>query len=269
MPEDLAGRAYWDGLWEEGDLPPPVDPRRPGLANYVVRRFDGYFRRRFEAEGLGRGTRLLEVGCARSAWLPYFHREFGFEVTGLDYSEIGCRQARAVLERDGAEGEVVHGDLFAPPDRLLGAFGAVVSFGVVEHFDDTARTLAAMKRLLRPGGVLFVNIPNLAGLLGFLQRHLHRETYELHVPLDREELAGAHRDAGLEVLDCRYFLPANFGVLRLGPETSYPVRRAFARVRSWASRAMWVAERLLPGEGDNRVTSPYVHCLSRRPASGP
>jgi cyclopropane fatty-acyl-phospholipid synthase-like methyltransferase len=31
-------------------------------------------------------SRLLEIGCARSAWLPYFAQEFGIDVSGLDYS---------------------------------------------------------------------------------------------------------------------------------------------------------------------------------------
>lgn len=265
MPEDLAGREYWDGLWEEGGLPRPADPRRSGLGNYVVRRFDEYFRRRFGDQGLGEGARLLEVGCARSAWLPYFHRELGFRVAGLDYSEIGCRQARAVLERADVAGEIVHGDLFDPPDRLLGAFDVVVSFGVVEHFDDTADALRAMTRLVRPGGLVFVNIPNLAGLLGFLQRLLHRETYDLHVPLDREALARAHEEAGLRVMSCEYVLPASFGILRMDPDAPRWLRRTFAHARSVASKGAWALHGLVPGDVTGRFASPYVHCLSRRP----
>lgn len=265
MPEDLAGREYWDGLWEEGELPRPVDPRGPGLNNYVARRFHRYFDRHFRELGLGDGARLLEVGCARSAWLPYFRREFGFRVAGLDYSEIGCRQARAVLARAGVEGEIVLGDLFDPPDRILGAFDVVVSFGVVEHFDDTAAALRAMARLLRPEGLLFVNIPNLAGVLGPLQRLLHRETYELHVPMDREALARAHREAGLEVVRCEYFLPALFGVARTDPNAPWWLERSVAHARSVASKLVWVLHEALPVEGGSRLLSPYVHALARKP----
>jgi len=53
-----------------------------------------------------------------------------------------------------------------PPDHLLGAYDFGVSFGVAEHFEDTAECLAAFRRFLKPSGILFTAIPNLAGLLG-------------------------------------------------------------------------------------------------------
>ena len=45
--------------------------------------------------------RFLEVGCATGRWLIYFHRTFGYTVTGCDYSETGCAEARQSLARGG------------------------------------------------------------------------------------------------------------------------------------------------------------------------
>ena len=42
--------------------------------------------------------KLLEIGCGGSAWLPYLAKESGFEVYGIDYSELACQQAAQVLE---------------------------------------------------------------------------------------------------------------------------------------------------------------------------
>ena len=115
-------------------LPAPVDPRDKTLSNYVARKFHELFTRVLPR---GHNVRLLEVGCARSRWLPYFAAEHGYEVTGLDYSTMGCEQARQILAAAGVEGRIVEGDLFSPPEDLLEAFDVVISFGLVEHFDDT------------------------------------------------------------------------------------------------------------------------------------
>jgi len=84
---------------------------------------------------------------------PYFAKEFGFKVYGIDYSEIGCKQAREVLSNTGVEGNVICAIFFSPPENLIDAFDVVVSFGVVEHFEDTAG-IAAFSRFLKPNGIL-------------------------------------------------------------------------------------------------------------------
>ena len=98
--------------------------------------------------------KLLEKGCGGSAWLPYFAKEFGFEVYGIDYSELGFQQAAPVLENEGVEGELVCADFFSPREHMLGAFDTVGSRGVVEHFEDTATWALAFSTFLRPGGVV-------------------------------------------------------------------------------------------------------------------
>ena len=109
----------------EETLPAPVDPRDKSLSNYVARTSHELFTRVLPR---GRTVRLLEVGCARSRWLPYFAAEHGYEVTGLDYSTMGCEQARQILAAAGVEGRIVEGDLFSPPEELLEAFDVVIPF---------------------------------------------------------------------------------------------------------------------------------------------
>ena len=161
------------------------------------------------------GAHLLELGCARSVWLPYFHRQFGFRIVGLDYTEIGCAQARAVLATSAVSGEIVHADLFTPPTAMLNKFDVVVSFGLVEHFSDTAAVLSACARFLKPGGVMITTIPNFSGWLGAMQRRFDRAVYDIHVPLDREQFAQAHKAAGLDLIACDYFIFVNWQVINV------------------------------------------------------
>jgi SAM-dependent methyltransferase len=259
----LSEAAYWTANWDRGrGLPRSVDPDDRSLANSVDRAWHGYFRRALA--GMPPGSRLLEIGAARSRWLPYFAERFGFAVTGLDYSAQGCVQAREMLARAGLPGEVVCADLFEPPPELLGRFDIVVSFGVVEHFHDTASCVAACARLLARDGRMITTIPNMRGTLGGLQRVLDPRVYRMHVPLRARDLAAAHGRAGLEVVRCGYEMPANWRVAVVKPGRLG--RRSLRKGLAAASRLAWAAERIGVRVPPNRLTSPYIACLARRPA---
>jgi len=266
---DKAGREYWNNAWQGSAVPGPIDPVDPSPRNWVNRRFHREFRRLF-GESPKPGLRLLELGCAQSRWLPYFAREFGFSITGLDYSPIGCEMARSVLAGSGVAGEIVCADFFAPPDVLRGAFDVVVSFGVAEHFDDTAACIRAFASFLKPGGLLFTNIPNMCGLVGSLQRLLNRPVYDIHQILDRAALRSAHEAAGLEVISCEYFIFNNFGVCSLNglrsDGVSWFIKKSLTGALGRISMlAGFIEERtrdLRPG----RFASANVNCIARRPA---
>jgi cyclopropane fatty-acyl-phospholipid synthase-like methyltransferase len=266
---DRAGEQYWSKLWSESDLPRAVDPTDRSLRNHLRRRFVRYFDQHLVTTR-GPSVELLEVGCARSVWPVYFARAYGMRVAGLDYSAVGCEQSRAMFARDGVEGEVVQGDLFAPPEALLGRFEYVLSFGVVEHFEDTTTALASMARLLKPGGRMCTFIPNQVGVMGAVQKRLDRRFFDMHVPLDEPALRRAHESAGLRVLDSRYFMATNFGVLN---HSTYATGSAAARVRAVArqvfvalSAAAWLLEDTVGIElPATRAFSPYAACIAAKP----
>lgn len=259
---DRAGSAYWDALWQGQPIPPPVDPEDPRLGNTVHVRFDALFQG--ELGSLGPGSRILEVGCARSKWLPYFARRFGFEVAGLDYSIEGCDQARAVLDSAGVVGAVHHGDMFDPPEALIGRFDAVVSFGLVEHFGDTASAQVALARFLVDDGTLITVIPNMGrSLVGWLQKVLDRRVYDVHVPLDRRQLLQATRDADLRVSSCRYFMAWNWSVINISDWRDPTRLRLAGRIQSGVSKVFWWLERRGVTMPPNRLTSPYIVVVAR------
>lgn len=259
---DRAGKAYWDDAWGDDQLPHPVNPADPSLDNHVTQQFHELFVRELPA---GRpGARLLEVGCARSIWLPYFATQHGFQVTGLDYSASGAEQARRILQRAGVEGRVVEGDMFAPPDDLLGQFDVVVSFGLVEHFTDTAAALTALSRFAKPDGLILTTTPNMGGsVVGFLQRVLNRHVYHIHEPITRQRLAGAHKDANLRLAWCRYFMSANLSVVNIASWENAGWRDRVMRVLSGISKVTWMLERRGLRLPPNRLTSPYIAAVAR------
>jgi len=170
---DRAGAEFWELWWERTGLPAAIDPHRRGLKNYPFRKFHEYFARVFQGSTT-QGTKLIEIGAAQSAFLPYFAKYFEFEVYGLDRSKRGCERAEAVLRREKIEGHIYCGDLFSPPEQLRGVFDVVFSNGVVEHFEDTVECLRMMAALLKPQGKLVTVIPNMVGINGKLQKIMDR-----------------------------------------------------------------------------------------------
>jgi 2-polyprenyl-3-methyl-5-hydroxy-6-metoxy-1,4-benzoquinol methylase len=258
---DMAGKQYWNRVWAGDDVQNTIDPREPNLRDHVFGRFHEYFLQLFSKMETS-GKKLLEIGCARSAWLPYFAKEFGFNVSGIDYSDTGCSQAEQLLLKAGVEGKVICGNFFFPPDHFIEAFDVVISFGVVEHFRDTSGCLRAFSRFLKAGGLLFTNLPNLVGLNGMIQKIVNRPVFDVHVPLDKDDLARAHDVNGLQTISCHYFLFLHLGVLNIENWRGGILYFGAFRLRSLISRIAWRCEKAIPFMRPNRWSSPYINCLA-------
>jgi 2-polyprenyl-3-methyl-5-hydroxy-6-metoxy-1,4-benzoquinol methylase len=272
MPEtprikDKAGEAYWTSTWEKSALPPAIDPYNRARGNFVVRHFHSLFSELF-SDCDAHGASLLEIGCARSVWLPYFAKQFGFKVSGIDYSEVGCQQAEATLQREGVTGEIICADFYSPPSSFIERFDIVVSFGVAEHFTDTSQCIAAFAKFLKTGGRMITIIPNMTWIIGLLQRLLDKSVYDVHVPLNAIALRRANEQSQLDVLSCKYFMSTNFGVLntsrltglnlssRLKQRIAANLSRASTFINTFEDRAFrWPATRLV---------APYIVCVSRK-----
>lgn len=266
--KDKAGKKYWDNEWSVVDAPAAVDPSGPGPRNLFARRMHELFRSIFEKYETA-GKKFIELGCGSSIWLAYFSKEFGFEVSGLDYSEIGCEQERKILANAGVQGDIVHGDFFDPPPHLREKYDFVYSSGVAEHFVPTETCLAAFADFMKPDGVMITIVPNLTGVLGRLVKLTNKPVYDIHVPLDAETLRKAHISAGLEVVSCDYFLSSGFGVANvsgLPPDrTSTKIKKALLKSLERMSVITWMIEERTFKLPNSRLFSPYIVCIAVKP----
>src|SRR6185436_13100737 len=172
----------------------------------------------------------------------------------------GCRRAHALVQRAGTAAHIVLADLFDPPESLLGRFDFVLSIGVVEHYADTAATLRAMARFLRPGGILITTAPNIPGLAGDLMKVMNRPLYDIHVPIDAQAMRRAHEAAGLEVVEGGYFMSINLGIpsvagLRPGIGTRLKSIAILGMIAF--SRMVWWLERRVARLPPHRYFAPY------------
>jgi SAM-dependent methyltransferase len=265
---DLAGKDHWDQMWAQEAFPPDVDPHNPSVWAHRDRLFHGALQRILA--GRPRGLRLVELGCARSAWLPYFAKEFDFEIAGLDYSALGAQQTSDRLRESRLPGDVRCADLFAPPAEWIGTFDIVSWFGVAEHFQDTAAAIRAAAVLLKPGGLMITEIPNMVGINGWLQRAFNQPVYDIHVPLSADDLARHHRAAGLRVVTAEYVVPLDFGVVDIDELPQGFERRIKDRIlfllRLIGGCTWWLDRRIGPIR-PGRLTGGFAIVAAEKPAA--
>ena len=264
---EKSDKCYWENNWAMENIPKAINPHKRGLRNYNRRRFHEFFYKIFSGMKTD-GSKLLEIGCARSRWLPYFSKEFGFDISGIDYSETGCRQAQKILDNEDVNGKILCADFFSPPESMLENFDIVVSFGVVEHFEETAKCISEFSKFLKPGGILITQIPNMTGLIGLVQKMVNKPVFDIHVPLDKNALKDAHEFSGLEMVESDYFLFTNFGVCNLNKVSislSWLLKKVFILSLISFSALIWLIEDLFGPFKPNKVMSPYINCFAKKP----
>ncbi|HEY9217404.1 MAG TPA: class I SAM-dependent methyltransferase [Phenylobacterium sp.] len=106
--------------------------------------------------------RMLDVGCGEGFALAWFAQR-GWTVRGLDHSSAGlAAQNPQLIEK------LTTGDVFANLQGLIGAgetYDLVWLNHVLEHVVDPVALLRSLRRLVAPGGVLVVTVPNDASAL--------------------------------------------------------------------------------------------------------
>jgi len=135
----------------------------PGLLNSL----EGWYRRiilsdhvRFVVRAAGESTqdkravRLLDVGCGSGLLLSVFKAK-GFDVLGFDASDEAARIARAEADVD-----VITGTRLQEARFDAGSFDLVTLFHVMEHVPQPHEMLAEVWRLLRAGGRIVLQVPN-------------------------------------------------------------------------------------------------------------
>lgn len=96
--------------------------------------------------------------------------ERGGKVVLLDYAEQAVAMMRGMTR--GRKGVyIVRGDAFALPFRS-GSLDLVFHQGLLEHFREPLRLLQENLRVLRPGGVVVVDVPQRYHIYGLLKRVL-------------------------------------------------------------------------------------------------
>lgn len=99
------------------------------------------------------GQRLLDIGCGNGDFVA-LAQEAGWAAAGIDADPMAVAAAKQ-RGLDVREGDI---GLFA--DQAT-CFDAITLSHLLEHLHDPAAMLRSIHRLLKPGGVVFVDTPNI------------------------------------------------------------------------------------------------------------
>jgi len=110
-----------------------------------------------------KGKDLLEVGCGPAWYSIYLLKKYPekkFNITGLDFSETGLKQARKLAKIAKVNLKLVKDDCKKMPFNT-GSFDVVFSFGLNEHFEgkDRKKVWDEQLRVLKRKGHIVALVP--------------------------------------------------------------------------------------------------------------
>jgi SAM-dependent methyltransferase len=153
------------------------------------------------------GSRLLDVGCGFGLTVLEATKR-GYRAEGIDISK-----RRLTLAREKLGLTLMHGRL--EELRLpTGTYDGVIFWDVLEHVHNPLEILAEIRRITRPGGFMFGQVPNWRGLTNryktFLNKHgfSHKQFKHFGVPnhvfmFDERSLGEMLDKCGWRLVYCR------------------------------------------------------------------
>lgn len=115
----------------------------------------------------GPDSRLLDVGCGYGYLLQRFEERYS--LAGIDLSPHAAGVAKARIPN----ASILAADL-QRPFPLDETFDVVLAVNVIEHLEDPAAAVAAIRKALIPGGLCVVHLPTVNGPVS---RAIYRLTY--------------------------------------------------------------------------------------------
>lgn len=117
----------------------------------------------------GKGRLMVDLGCNWGRWCFAAARE-GFIPVGIDPQIGAVLAARRVAEQLGIKGHFICADARHLPLRRSLA-DVVFSYSVLQHLsrEDVATVIESSSQILKPGGEMLVQMPNVMGMRCFYQ----------------------------------------------------------------------------------------------------
>ncbi|NEU10328.1 methyltransferase domain-containing protein [Flavihumibacter sp. R14] len=242
MSNLLTDRSFWTRYWES----------KSDLAFQVPR--DYLFHQ--QLEDIVRRENIqaaIELGGFPGYYTIFLKKYFGVESTLFDYF-VHPEILHSVLDKNGLSEKdisIIESDLFEyEPEKQ---YDLVLSCGLIEHFEDTRDIIARHLRFLKPGGTLFITLPNFRSVNGWVQKTFDKENYLKHNIncMDPVLLEGILKDLNLEVRKAGYW--GRYSVWLENKKEKSALVKAFIKTIWLAGK---IATKIIPVESGS--LSPYI-----------
>jgi len=248
MANLLTDRAFWVNYWES----------KKGLAvqlpvNYL------FHKQLADIIQKDKVKTAIELGGFPGYYAVFLKKYFQLDVTLLDYF-VHPPVVHELLAKNSLTEKDIHiieTDLFNyTPEKQ---YDLVLSCGLIEHFNDTADIINRHIAFVKPGGTLFITLPNFKAVNGWFQKNFDRENYDKHNidSMDPAMLKSICEQAGLKEVKSGYF--GRFSVWLENEDQKSAGVRLF-------KKAVWLAgkvfTKIIPFESKN--LSPYIILVAKK-----
>jgi len=153
----LTSKKYWDTTWKNTRLPIEIKKSNNLYINSILNVFDTYL-------PVDKDLTILEIGGAPGGFLVYMAKNYGYQISALDYSMIGCTLLKENFKLLNLNGHIFQKDLFHDDLSKIPKFNIVYSLGFIEHFLNLENVIKKHLELLKEGGILLIGTPNFLGI---------------------------------------------------------------------------------------------------------
>jgi len=249
MANLLTDRAFWVNYWES----------KKGLA---VRLPENYLFHRQLADIASENNvkTAIELGGFPGYYAVFLKKYLKLDVTLLDYF-VHPPVVKELLEKNDLKEEDIHiieTDLFSyQPEQL---YDLVLSCGLIEHFNDTADIIKRHINFVKPGGTLFITLPNFKAVNGWFQKKFDKENYDKHNidSMNPGLLQSICEKAGLQEVSAGYF--GGFSVW-LENEDQKPASIRLLKKAVWLTGKIF--SKVVPVQ--SQALSPYIVLKAKKP----
>jgi SAM-dependent methyltransferase len=250
MSNLLTDRAFWVNYWE----------RKSGLSVVIPSNY--LFHDQLEAIIKKQHVKTaIELGGFPGYYAVFLKKYFKLDVTLLDYfvHEPITNELLQINSLESKDIHIIETDLFKyVPEQ---EYDLVLSCGLIEHFQDTADIIRRHIAFVKPGGTLFITLPNFKALNGWFQKNFDLENYEKHNidSMDPDLLSRICLDAGMKVVQSRYF--GNFSIW-LEEEDKKPAGVRLLKKSVWLAGKLFT--KVIPF--NSKQLSPYIILEATKPS---
>lgn len=165
----------------------PFNLQNEGKQSYAMWQYErgeqtiAFYRERYSIEEMFGGKVVLDIGCGAGGKTMYYAAQGVEKIVGMDIVAHYKEESEALARELGCADkfEFVHGDAAEMP-FADNTFDTIVMNDAMEHVSKPDLVLAEVKRVLKPGGRLYVNFPpinhpfgaHLSDLIGIPWVHL-------------------------------------------------------------------------------------------------
>ncbi|WP_374165845.1 class I SAM-dependent methyltransferase [Arcticibacter sp. MXS-1] len=242
MSNTLTDRSFWSKYWES----------KKGLAFSVNRNY--LFHQHLSAiVEKKQPAEAIELGGFPGYYAIFLKKHFHISSTLLDYF-VHPGILQQVLQANGlTEGDihVIEADLFncSTPQQ----YDLVLSCGLIEHFNDTRDIIQRHVQFVKPGGTLFITLPNFRGVNGWFQKEFDLENYEKHniASMDPDLLRSIAVELNLKDVKASYY--GGFSVWLENKNSVSALTKLFMKSVWFAGKVITKTFRF-----ESRALSPYI-----------